>query len=130
MTQGKGQRILLTVYTVAWLLLLMAVYCVLVETLSCHLRHAYEGGELPSFTKHIAVPLIGGVHAGEQPSWQMYVGWGVLFVWPVGNLALVWACKDLGRMRRGLAYSCVGYGLYVFAVALVLTVGLAMPFAF
>ena len=135
MRKGKGFRALLSFCTVAWLFLLLGLFCVVVETLGYHfgVMWAWAGESLPVFTKDIAIPIMGGlgyIHPRSGVTWLTYVVWGLLFAWPIANLVFLWVCKDPDRARWGFLYSAMGYGIYVFTVLLALAVGLSVPFMY
>ena len=131
MRKCVGQRILLTVYTFAWVFLLLCLYSWLCEGLNYYLVSAFNEMGLPLswFTQDVAIPLIGGL-GHENMNWLTYLAWGLLWGWPLVNLVFVWWCKDPGRMRRGLLYSYIGYGIFFFAVVLAIGVGLSTPFMY
>ena len=128
MRQSIGQRLLLMVYTAVWLVLLMAVYWALVEQASSRIERMYTGMSLPKITRHVALPLIGGLRPTKGFNALPYLVWGGLFIWPMINVVLIWSCHDPSRMRHGLFYSCIGYGLCFFAVTIAIVAGLALPF--
>jgi hypothetical protein len=134
MRKGFGFRAMITAYTGVWLAMLLALNVFVFNCLARNMLVWSEGGQFPWFWEHFAVPMIGGLRGCVPrmfgPNWSTFVVWGILYLWPVANLAFVCLCKDHDRARWGLLYSSAGYGLFFFAVVLGVALGLAAPFVY
>ena len=133
MRKGFGFRAMITAYTGAWLAILLALHACVCDLLSWSMGVLRsQGAALPWPTEHFAIPMIGGlkryVPTPFGPNWFTFVVWGLLYLWPLANLAFVWWCKDHDRSRWGFLYSSAGYGLFFLAVVLGVAFFLAVPF--
>lgn len=133
MRKGIGFRVMITVYTGAWLAMLLALHAGVCNLLSWNMSVWSQGSAFPEFTEHFAIPMIGGLPYAPTkfgPTWFTFVVWGVLYLWPLANLAFLWWCKDHDHARWSLLYSSAGYGLFFFAVVLGVAFGLAAPLSY
>ncbi len=115
MRQSMGQRMLLMVYTAVWLVLLMAVYWVLVEQTSGKIERMYSGMSLPKITRHVALPLIGGLRPTKGFNALPYLVWGGLFVWPMINVIFTIAAA-YPLSRKDLAGRSIIMFLFTFTL--------------
>jgi len=134
MRKGFGFRAVITAYTGAWLAMLLVLNVSVCEFLSWNMSVWSRGCQFPWLTERFAIPMIGGlkgiVPTPFGPNWFTCAVWGLLYVWPLANLAFVWWCKDRDQARWGLLCSSAGYGLLFFAVVLGVALGLAAPFEY
>ena len=130
MREGKGFRILLSIYSLAWLTVLLGLFA-FCESLSYHLGMAWQDGEgLTSLAQSYAIPMIGGLGNTEPPrfghNWVSVSIWAALFAWPVASVVYLWVRRDPDAARCGFVYSAMGYGIFFFAVLSTVAFGLAV----